>query len=126
MTRAGRGHGASERRLPPRGGDGSVLLRRGLAAFAASGLVLGSRTALVALARSGMRRLAAVLGGLRRVRDLGRPLLGHPFVLQGFVLLLVLHVGRLAGHGESPPLRCCGSRYPAMAVPTPAHRDGGR
>src|SRR4051794_17453864 len=53
-------------------------------AFAPSGLVLGSRTALVALARSGMRRLAAVLGRLRRVRDLGRPLLGHPFVLQGF------------------------------------------
>src|SRR3954451_19481585 len=103
-------------------GDGSVLLRRGLPAFATSGLVLGSRTALVALARSGMRLLAAMLGRLRRVRDLGRPFLRHPLVLQGFVLLLVLHVGRLAGHGGSPPPpppRCCTNRCPARVLVTP-------
>ena len=48
--------------------------------------------------RSGARLLPAVLGRVRGVGDLGRPLLRHALVLERLVLLLVLHVGRLAGH----------------------------
>src|SRR5919204_640651 len=45
--------------------------------------------------------LAALLGRVRRVRDLRRTLLRHPFLAKSLVLLLVLDAGSLIGHGVS-------------------------
>jgi GNAT superfamily N-acetyltransferase len=49
-------------------------------------------------ADAGSRRLAAATGGARRVRDLRRALLGHPFLLELLVLLLVLDARSLSRH----------------------------
>src|SRR5439155_10647287 len=59
------------------------------AALAAGGLLLGGGAALLR-APAGARRPAASAGRARRVGDAGRPLLGHPLVLQRLVLPLVL------------------------------------
>src|SRR6478672_13566488 len=74
--------------------------------LAASGFLLRRGAALRGVATRA-RAFAAVLGGVRRVGDLRRPLLGHAFVLQRLVLLLVLD-------SHDPPPRCHDSR------PTPA------
>src|SRR6185312_15127063 len=66
------------------------LLRGRLAALAARGLLLCRRPALLRRA-AGAGALAAPLGRAGRVGDTGRPLLRHALVLQGLVLLLVLH-----------------------------------
>src|SRR5215216_5740719 len=81
----------------------SALLGRGLAALAAGRLLLGGGPALLgAAALAG--RLAAVLGGVRGVGDPGGALLAHALVLEGLVLLLVLHIRRLRRHGHLSPL----------------------
>src|SRR3954447_25907754 len=84
----------------------SGLLRRGLAALAASFLLLCRRTALLRArrARRGTRLLPAAARGPGGVGDLRGALLGHPLVLQRFVLLLVLDVRALARH-LGPPSR---------------------
>ena len=53
-----------------------------------------------------------------RVRDLGRALLRHALVLERLVLLLVLYVGSLVGHGSAPFVD-------ALVVPRPAHGHAG-
>src|SRR5437588_6139363 len=89
----------------------SSLLGRGLAALAARFLLLLGGTALLggaarrAAARA--RLLATAAGRAGRVGDLGRPLLGHPFVLQGLVLFLVLDVGALRRHAVLPCIDAC-------------------
>src|SRR5215207_10021329 len=81
----------------------SVLLRGCLAALAAGLLLLcgGPALAAGAVLLSSAAGLAALLRSVRRVGDLRRALLGHPLVLQRFVLLLVLDVGGLARHDSS-------------------------
>src|SRR4029453_12326042 len=79
------------------GPGGSALLGRRLAALAAGGPLLGRGPALLgASALAG--GLAAVLGGIRGVGDPGGALLAHALVLEGLVLLLVLHVRGLRRH----------------------------
>src|SRR3954447_596589 len=83
----------------------------GLAALAAGLLLLRGRAALRAVA-AGAALLAAAGRRALGVGDLGGALLRHALVLEGFVLLLVLHVGRLAGHRSSSGRVCAD-------VPTP-------
>src|SRR5437879_3800541 len=90
------------RRAPTSG----ACLGGGSAAFATGCLVLGSGATLVRLAAPAVGLLPAVLGGARRVGDPGCPLFGHAFVLEGLVLLLVLHVGRLRWHDGPLSSRC--------------------
>src|SRR5687768_7645017 len=71
----------------------------GLAALAPGLLLLRGGAALAAVAALAAA-LAAALGRARGVGDLRRPLLRHALVLEGLVLLLVLHVRLLAArHG---------------------------
>src|SRR5688500_5993305 len=85
-------------------------LRGGLAALATGALLLRGGAALRCVP-SGAGLLAAARRRARRVRDLGRPLLRHALVLEGLVLLLVLHARPLlAWHrnllGSSLPGSC--------------------
>src|SRR5689334_3059862 len=79
----------------------SALASGRLAALAAGRLLLRGRAALGGVA-AGAGLLAAAARGAGRVGDLGRALLGHPLVLEGLVLLLVLDVGLPAWHPRPP------------------------
>src|SRR6187455_578449 len=75
-----------------------------LSALATSRLLLSGRSSLGRVAaRAGL--LAATARGLRRVGDLGRPLLRHALVLEGLVLLLVLDVRSCPWHHAPPFVR---------------------
>lgn len=76
----------------------SGLARGGLPTLTASLLLLRRRSALLS-ATPRTRLLAAVTRGLRRIGDPSCPALGHPFLRQGLVLLLIFHVRRLRWHG---------------------------
>src|SRR4051812_6339025 len=82
--------------MADRSGSGAARL---LATLAAGLLLLSGRAALRAVS-SGAALLAAAARGAGAVGDLRGALLGHAFVLELLVLLLVLHVGRLAWHGK--------------------------
>src|SRR3954467_13445421 len=75
--------------------SGALGLRGGLAALAARRLLLGRGAALArALALlAAARRLAALLGRVRVVRDRGRALLAHALLAQALVLLVVFDPG---------------------------------
>src|SRR5438876_276278 len=78
--------------------------RRRLATLPAGSLLLGRGAALGARAprRARVRLLAASARGAWRVGNPGRPLLRHAFVLQRFVLLLVLDACPLSRHMSTP------------------------
>src|SRR6184192_2978858 len=80
--------------------SGALLARGRLAALAAGRLLLRGRAALrrAAPGAAGAGRLAAAARGALRVRDLRRPLLRHPLLLQLLVLLLVLDARSLSRH----------------------------
>src|SRR5437763_12102272 len=69
---------------------GSGLPGRRLPALAAGGLLLRGGAALLR-APAGPGGPAPAARRARRVGDPGRPLLRHPLVLEGLVLLLILH-----------------------------------
>src|SRR4051794_24351968 len=79
-----------------------ALLGRGLAALAPGRLVLRGRAALFG-ASALARLLATVLRGVGRVGDPGGARLRHALLLERLVLLLVLDVGSLRGHGRAVP-----------------------
>src|SRR4029453_5563393 len=73
------------------------LPRRGLAALASCRLLLRGRPSLLGVAsRTGL--LATAARSPRGVGDPRRSLLGHPLVLESFVLSLVLDARSLVGH----------------------------
>src|SRR5689334_6318437 len=82
--RASSNHAPIARSRPP---PGSRFLRGRLPALAPGLLLLRGRAALARVAARA-RLLPPVVRRVGRVRDLGGPLLRHPFVLQGLVLLV--------------------------------------
>src|SRR3954453_14155335 len=111
-------------------GGRSALLGCRLAALAAGLLLLSSRPSLRAVT-AGAALLTPVLGGIGAVGNLGGTLLGHAFVLERLVLLLVLDVGRLAGHHALlPPSSITdvplGAQPMLAAHPGKAHRCASR
>src|SRR5918992_5499771 len=100
------------------GKRGLALPCGGLAALTAGGLLLGARAAL-RRAASGTGLLPAALRCAGGIRDAGGPFLGHAFLLQSFVLLLVLHAGSFVGH-HGLLSRCCRPPTPDSEVQSPA------